>query len=111
MYKQGDIIWVKYPFSDQPQTSKLRPAVVVSNEVSNRLDNDLLIAQITSALRGDAFSFTLTDKEVTGQLPKTSEVRCNKIVTIRQQLVEGKLSAIQPEKLHVLIRKVIKSFE
>ena len=34
-YKQGDIIWVKYPFFDQPNKAKARPAVVVSHERSN----------------------------------------------------------------------------
>ena len=45
MYKQGDIIAVHYPLTDKPAKTKLRPAVVVSNELSNQMDNDILVAQ------------------------------------------------------------------
>jgi len=59
MYKQDGIITIKYPFSDKPQKAKLRPAIVISNKKSNSLDNDLLIAPITSTIRATPFSFPL----------------------------------------------------
>ena len=31
MYKQGDIIIIRYPLSDQPEKSIIRPVVVISN--------------------------------------------------------------------------------
>ncbi|TZF85660.1 type II toxin-antitoxin system PemK/MazF family toxin (plasmid) [Pedobacter sp. BS3] len=43
MYRQGDIIAVHYPLTDKPAKSKLRPALVVSNYTSNKLDSDLLV--------------------------------------------------------------------
>ena len=64
MYKQGDIITVKYPFSDKPQKAKLRPAIVISNKKSNNLDNDLLIAPITTTIRATPFSFTIDNKDI-----------------------------------------------
>ena len=65
MYNQGDIVWVRYPFSDKPDKSRVRPAIVVSNHKSNKLDNDLLICPITSTLRDTPFSFVIQDSFVT----------------------------------------------
>ncbi|PKQ67851.1 type II toxin-antitoxin system PemK/MazF family toxin [Raineya orbicola] len=58
-YKQGDIVWLNYPFSDDSAKSKKRPALVVSNKKSNSLDNDLLIVPITTNIRGDIFAYKL----------------------------------------------------
>jgi mRNA interferase MazF len=106
MYKQGDIVLVRYPFSDDPTQAKVRPAVVISNENTNRLDRDLLIAQITSSLRQTPFSFSLTAADVTVSLPKSSEVRCNKLATVRDNGILQTLSAVRPERLPSLIAKV-----
>jgi mRNA-degrading endonuclease toxin of MazEF toxin-antitoxin module len=57
-FKQFDIIWAYYPFSDITEKSKLRPAIIVSNESSNSLDNDFLVCQITSKLREDKKSLS-----------------------------------------------------
>lgn len=46
MYKQADIVVVKFPFTDGSEFKK-RPALVVSNETINK-NGDYLIVQITS---------------------------------------------------------------
>jgi hypothetical protein len=46
-YEFGDIILVRFPFTDQT-TSKKRPAVVVSSPVYNRIRPDLVIMAVTS---------------------------------------------------------------
>ena len=111
MYKQGDIVWVPYPLADQPGKTKVRPAIIISNASSNALDNDMLIAQITSVIRKDKFSFRINNSEITTALPKESEIRCNKIATIRNSLVIGKLSSLKPDKHQELVRKIFLVFE
>jgi mRNA interferase MazF len=53
-YKQGDIVFVPFPFSDDTG-SKFRPAIVISN---NRVNNslDIILAQITAKPRNDEFT-------------------------------------------------------
>ena len=46
-YKPGDILLVPFPFTDHTAT-KQRPAVVLSSELYNRSNPDLIIAPITS---------------------------------------------------------------
>ncbi len=91
MYQQFEIVWVRYPFSDQPEKGKTRPALVVSNEASNALDGDVLVCPLTSTLRGDAFAVRRTDEMLSSPLPLASEVRCNKVTTVRTSLILGRI--------------------
>lgn len=113
MYKQGDIIMVRYPLSDKLNKSIIRPAVVVSGALSNRMDHDVLVCQITTQLRDTEFSILLTDNSVTVLMPKTCEVRCNKIATIRvnDKLIIGKVSEMKPGSLKYILDKVKQVFD
>jgi len=77
----------------------------------NVLDNDMLIAQITSIIRGDKFSFQIRNSDLEIPLPKESEIRCNKIATIRKQLIIGKLSSLKPSKQRDLYKKICSVFD
>lgn len=100
-YKQGDIIMIRYPLSDKPEKSIIRPVVIVSNEISNQLDRDVLVCQITTRLRRDKFSYLLTDESLTISMPETCEIRCNKIATVRvwDKTILGKISELTPKVL------------
>jgi mRNA-degrading endonuclease toxin of MazEF toxin-antitoxin module len=110
MYRQGDIIAVHYPLTDKPAKTKLRPAIIVSNESSNKLDSDILVGPITTKTRDSAFSYPLSDDDLTQPLLPGSEVRCNKIMTIRvwEKQIIGKISEISPIAL-VRILNLVKS--
>ncbi len=70
MYKQGDIVWIKFPLADKPTKAKTRPAIIVSNQASNQLDQDYLVAQITSRLRSDPFSFLINSDHLSQPIPR-----------------------------------------
>ena len=112
MYRQGDIIAVHYPLTDKPAKSKLRPALVVSNDTSNKLDSDLLVCPITTKIRQSVFSYVLNDKDLIQPLLRESEVRCNKIMTIRiwDKQIVGKLSEVTPEALTKILQLVKNTF-
>jgi len=110
MYKQGDIIIVPYPFSDNLKKYKYRPAVIVSNKKSNGLNEDVLICPITSKSRENEFSYKLKEKDTKEALPVQSEVRCNKIVTIRKSLLKRKFNYLKQQALREIIQKVKSSF-
>lgn len=85
MYQRGDIVSVYFPFTDLTQT-KLRPALVVSNEDVNNT-GDVMLVMITSVDKTDVMSIALNDTDVSPSLPKNSFVRCHKIVTMSQSLI------------------------
>jgi mRNA-degrading endonuclease toxin of MazEF toxin-antitoxin module len=78
MYKQGDVIAVHYPLTDKPAKTKLRPAIVISNEISNQLDNDILVCPITTKTRDSEFSYPLSNDDLTQSLPYRARARAVK---------------------------------
>ena len=113
MYKQGDIVAVHYPLTDKPVKTKLRPALIVSNDQSNSMDNDVLVCPLTTRIRNSKFSYQIINEDLTLPLPKDSEVRCNKIMTIRvwNKQIIGKLSQVSPEVLSSILNLVRSVFK
>ena len=110
-YKQFDIVWTPYPFSDIAEKSKPRPGIIVSNQLSNGLDNDFLVCPITSKLREGEFSVALTNEMLSGSLDLDSEIRCNKIATIRKKLIVFKVGELLPEYHHKILEKIKSAFD
>ncbi|WP_299290002.1 type II toxin-antitoxin system PemK/MazF family toxin [uncultured Mucilaginibacter sp.] len=46
-YKQGDVVLLPFPFTNQ-QGSKVRPGIVVSNSLVNQTSKDVIIVQLTT---------------------------------------------------------------
>src|SRR5690606_18878706 len=104
---QGDIVLVPFPFSDQ-SGSKPRPAIIISNSSVNKTP-DVILAQITSQVRADDFSFLLNDKNVTKSLQLAHcEVRCHKIFTAEKNIILKKISSLKKENISELIGQVYK---
>jgi mRNA-degrading endonuclease toxin of MazEF toxin-antitoxin module len=93
-FTQGDIVKLNFPFSEDPSKSKLRPATVISNSNSNKLDADLILLPITTTIRITPYSYLLDNSFLSRSLPQNSEIRCNKIFTLRRSLIQGKVSSI-----------------
>ena len=49
-YNRGDVILVRFPFSDQTTTKK-RPAIIVSSDTYNGISQDIVIMAITGQIR------------------------------------------------------------
>lgn len=73
MYKQGEIVAVKFPFTDGTEFKK-RPVLIVSNELVNNT-NDYLVIQITSKYNNDNLSVLINNSDCVLQLPLKSYVR------------------------------------
>jgi len=110
-YNQFDIVWAQFPLSDKLDKLKMRPVMIVSNDESNRLDNDIMVCPITSRLRGDIFSLVLLDSMITIPLNIVSEIRCNKIMTLRHNLITEKAGNLQERFHKILIEKLFMAFK
>jgi len=103
--KSGDIVLVRYPFTDL-SSEKLRPALVLLAEDG---EGDFLLAFITSAvIRKSPFDITL-QKGKTG-LHKDSTLRLKKIMTIHKSLILGKIGNLSDDQWHVIentLRKML----
>lgn len=92
MYQEGDIVLIPFPFTDLTD-SKVRPAIVVSSNLINST-NDVVLLAITSTLRGDDFSFVISNQDLNSPMPKPSEVRCNKVFTADQRIIHKKINEL-----------------
>ena len=60
-YKRGDVHWVNFDPSVGTEIQKIRPAVIVSNNVGNRDSTRLIVAPITSKVKV-VFAFEVKTK-------------------------------------------------
>lgn len=104
-YLQGDIVLLPFPFGDGVET-KYRPAIIISNPKVNKT-KDVIVAQITSSIKNDEFSFMLHDKIVTYPLKRDCEIRCHKLFTAEKSIITKKISTLKADQRENLYKKVI----
>lgn len=104
MYKQADIVVVKFPFTDGSQFKK-RPALIISNEAVNKT-GDYLIVQITSKLNDDNFSIAIEQNDCLHPVPLKSYIRTYKIFTVHQSLILSKVSEANPSFFKTITTKI-----
>jgi mRNA interferase MazF len=103
-FSKGDIVIIPVPFTDN-KGYKLRPAVVISDDTVHRT-GDVMIVQITSKLKQDNLNISLTNSDVTENLPAKSYIRTHKIFVLEQTLIKGIVSRLNPSKYKELIQKI-----
>ena len=105
-YSRGEIVWVKFPFSDSA-TTKLRPALIISNNLVNRT-GDYLLMQITSRLRNDNLSFIIKETDFVGTpLLKQGELRLHKIFILNEILIAGGITNVSARFMKTVIERLI----
>jgi mRNA interferase MazF len=66
-YKQGDVLLVPFPFTDQ-SGSKQRPAIVISSAKYNQIHPDVILAPITSHPIASTDELAILDWKLAGLL-------------------------------------------
>lgn len=75
-FRRDDIVWVRFPFSDA-SSDKVRPALIISNDIINTT-SDYLLMQITTRLRGDKLSLVILKENFKeSPLLKQSEIKAS----------------------------------
>ncbi len=94
----GDIVLLKFPFSDGGK-SKKRPALVLADTE----DEDVIVCRITSKLYDSDFDFAIKDWQKCG-LKLPSVIRLHKIATLEKSLIDQKIGKID-EELKKLVKR------
>ena len=107
IYKQGDILLVPFPFTDQ-SSSKQRPAVVLNGESYNRDHPDIILAPITSKVAITSDEVALSDWQSAG-LIKPSAVKpvlsTFETFLVRRQL--GTLTSADIDAVRTLFQRIL----
>lgn len=92
--QQKEIVLLPYPFSDLEGT-KVRPAIIVSNNVFNRKSNDCIMVPLTTVIKDEPYSVVITQEDLSlGKLLKPSRVRADKIFTVEKDLIMMKIGTV-----------------
>lgn len=96
--KQNEIVLVPFPYTDLSSIKK-RPVLVISNDVFNTQQQDLIVAAITSKSFIDDYSCEILDSDLEfGFMPEKSIVKLSKLFTIDKNMIIKKFSKVKPEK-------------
>lgn len=106
-YDFGDVVLARFPFTSQT-TSKLRPAVVISNRAYNSARLDVVIMAITSQFRQQAGlgEVWIGDWQAANLL-KPSVIK-PVFATLEQTLILKRLGALKPAD-NMALRRAIAS--
>lgn len=106
--KQQDLVWVRLPFSDFEE-SKVRPAVVVSNNYYNRSNRDVVVCAVTSNTEPKPFSVVIRQENISsGKLPVESKVRADKILQIEKSLIASSFARIDDAAFDSVVAELVK---
>ncbi len=105
-YRQGAVVLVPFPFTDQTG-SKVRPALVLSPDEFNLHHFDLILAAITSQLPSVpdlATEIRLDPSDVTsGRIKQASIIKVSKLFTCEAGLIHRQVAALHPDKLREVL--------
>ena len=109
-FQQKELVLLPYPFSDQGG-SKVRPAIIISNDNFNRRCEDCVLVPLTTVIKNEPYSLVLNqDNLESGKLLKQSRIRIDKIFTIKKSLIMMKIGKINHDMLVKIKSEVIKVF-
>jgi len=97
-YRRGDVILIDFDPVRGSEQGKVRPAVIIQNDVANKYSPVLIVAAITSNPR----ALHPTDVEVfapEGGLRKDSKVMLNQIRTVDKIRVIDRLGSLSGETM------------
>jgi len=108
--EQKEIVLIDYFFSDF-KGSKVRPAIVVSNDYLNNLSEDCLIIPLTTILKKMPYSLILSQEDlIEGILEKVSRARVDKVSPIKKDLIIARIGKINDNTFSLIKKELFNLF-
>jgi len=103
--QQGEIYLVRFPFTDLTST-KLRPALLISNDSFNKFENCMFIG-VFGNKGNPCYSLPLENTSLSeGKLNKTSFIRFQNTFSLHKSLIVQKVASLKPEELKKISEKL-----
>jgi mRNA interferase MazF len=105
---QGDLILLSYPFSNLEE-KKLRPALIISNNLFNKTSSDCIMVPLTSVIKNESHSIIINSRDLEeGKLLKISRIKADKIFSIEKSLIKMKIGKVNKNTFEK-VKKVVYS--
>lgn len=106
--QQGDIVWVKLPFSSFEE-EKTRPALIVSNDNYNARGLDVVVCAVTSNLQQVPYSVIISQKNLAqGTLPIDSKIRADKLFQLEKAKIVKPFARLDNETFNLVAAHIVK---
>ena len=93
--KQKDVVLLPYPFTDL-KGKKVRPALIVSNDIVNNKSKDCIMLPLTSVIKDEPYSIVISQDDLrSGQLIKSSRIKIDKIFTVEKKLIVMRIGTLR----------------
>ncbi|MFH1332064.1 MAG: type II toxin-antitoxin system PemK/MazF family toxin [archaeon] len=108
--QQREIVLLPYPFSNF-DGAKVRPALVVSNNLFNKKSDDCVMVPLTAVMKDEPYSVLIDQENLSsGKLLKSSRVRADKIFTVEKGLVVMKIGKVNDDTFEKVRGEIFKVF-
>lgn len=107
---QKDLVLISYPFSSF-ERSKIRPAIIVSNNAFNKKSDDCVAIPLTTVLKDEPYSATINQNDlIKGRLIKTSRARADKIFNFNKKPIIKIIGTINDNAFRKIISEINRIF-
>ena len=107
---QKEIILLPYPFSDL-EGSKVRPALIVSNNPFNKKSDDCIMVPLTTVIKDEPYSILINqDSLSSGKLLKLSRIRVDKVFSVQKNLIIMKIGKLNDKIFNKVKLEISKLF-
>lgn len=94
MMLHRQIILLNFPFSDL-KISKVRPAIIISNDKYNKKSRDVVVVPLTSNLTKTDYDIIITNQNLEeGNLIVDSRAKINRIFSVEQKMIKMNIGKI-----------------
>src|SRR5258708_36390908 len=98
---RGDVLWANLNPARGHEQGRLRPVVIISEDVFNARSGTVIALAVTSQPQRAGFPLTLELNSV--KLPKRSWVKISQVRTLSVQRLSKKIGQVSPEELDRLL--------
>lgn len=107
---QKEIVLLSYPFSDLTK-SKVRPALVISNDNLNKRGEDCIMVPLTTVIKDEPYSVLISNQDLaSGSLLKPSRVRLDKVFSVKKEMVYSKIGILNDKTFAKIKSELVNIF-
>jgi mRNA interferase MazF len=104
--KRGEIYWVDFEPVRGSEQGRLRPALVIQNDVGNRYSPITIVIPLTSHVSEKPYPQNVLFEAGVAGLPKSSELVTNQIRAVDKSRVGNRLGSV-PDRLMEAVERAI----
>lgn len=97
--KRGDIFWVDFSPARGSEQKGQRPALVIQNDIGNKVSSTIIIAACSTSYTGQPYPFQVVIKAKESGLSKDTVVDLGQILTIDKSRLINKSGSISKNKM------------